>query len=144
MYSARPDEPHSGIKNARRNINNLRYADDITLMAENKEELKSSLMRVKEESENSDLKLDIETTKIMAPGPIISWQMNEKKVVNFIFLGSKIIANSDWNKEIKTFAPWKESYDKTRQCFKKERHQFANKALYSQSYVFFSSHDVQM
>ena len=107
MYSARPDEPHTGIKDARRNTNNLKYADDATLMAESEEELKSPLMRVKEESENSDLRLDIETTKIMASGPINSWQIDGEKVMDFIFLGSKIIANSDCNQESKTFAPWK-------------------------------------
>ena len=116
MCSARPDEPHTGIKDARRNINNLKYADDATLMAESEEELKSPLMRVKEESENSDLRLDIETTKIMASGPINSWQIDGEKVMDFIFLGSKITANSDCNQERKTFAPWKKSYDKTRQC----------------------------
>ena len=95
MYSARPDEPHTGIKDARRNTNNLKYADDATLMAESEEELKSPLMRVKEESENSDLRLDIETTKIMASGPINSWQIDGEKVSDFIFWGSKITADGD-------------------------------------------------
>ena len=79
MQNARLDEAQAGIKIARRNINNLRYADDTTLMAENEEELKSLLMKVKEESENSVLKLNIQKTKIMASGPIISWQTDGRK-----------------------------------------------------------------
>ena len=83
-----------------RNINNLRYADDTTLMAENEEELKSLLMKVKEESENAGLKLNIQKTKIMASGPITSWQLDGETmetVTDFIFLGSKVTADSDWN-----------------------------------------------
>ena len=92
------DEAQAGIKIARRSINNLRYADDITLMTESKEELKSLLMKVKEESEKFGLKLNIQKTKIMASGPIISWQINGKTVetvAEFIFLGSKITAGGD-------------------------------------------------
>ena len=102
--NARLDETQAGIKIARRNINNLRYADDTTLMAENKEELKSLLMKVKEESEEADLKLNIQKTKIMLSGPITSWQIDGKTVetvTDFIFLGSKITANGDYSHEIK-------------------------------------------
>ena len=98
------DEAQAGIKIARRNINNLRYADDTTLMAESEEELKSLLMNVKEESEKVGLKLNIQKTKIMASGPITSWQIDGEKmetVTDFIFLGSKIIADGDCSHEIK-------------------------------------------
>ena len=87
-----------GIKIARRNINNLRYADDTTLMAESEEELKNLLMKVKEESEKAGLKLNIKKTKIMASGPITSWQIDVgkvEKVIDFVFLGSKITADGD-------------------------------------------------
>ena len=102
--NARLDETQAGIKIARRNINNLRYADDTTLMAENKEELKSLLMKVKEESEEADLKLNIQKTKIMLSGPITSWQIDGKTVetvTDFIFLGSKITTDGDCSHEIK-------------------------------------------
>ena len=92
------EEAQAGIKTARRNMNNLRYADDTTLMAESKEELKNLLMKVKEESEKSGLKLNIQKTKIMASGPITSWQINGETmetVTDFIFLGSKITADDD-------------------------------------------------
>ena len=89
MWNARLDESQAGIKIARRNTNNLRYADDTTLVAESKEELKSLLMRVKEESEKPGLKLNIQNTKMMASSPITSWQIEEEKVADFIFLGSK-------------------------------------------------------
>ena len=104
MRDARLDEAQAGMKIARRNINNLRYADDTTLMAESKEELKSLLMKVKEESEKADLKLNIEETKIMASGPITSWQTDGDKmetVTVFLFLYSKITANYDCSHEIK-------------------------------------------
>ena len=97
-------ETQAGIKIAGRNINNLRYADDTTLMAESEEELKSLLMKVKEESERVDLKLNIEKTKIMASSPIASWQIDGKTVetvADFIFLGSKITADGDCSPEIK-------------------------------------------
>ena len=92
------DEAQAGIKIARRNINNLRYADDITLMAESEEELKGLLMKVKEESEKVGLKLNIQKTKIMASGPITLWQIDGETmetVADFIFLGSKITAGGD-------------------------------------------------
>ena len=94
----------AGIQIARRNINNLRYADDTTLMVESEEELKSLLMKVKEESEKVGLKLNIQKTKIMASGPITSWQIDGETVetvANFIFLGSKITADGDCSHEIK-------------------------------------------
>ena len=89
------------MKIARRNINNLSYADDTTLMAESEEELKSLLMKVKEESEKAGLKLNSQKTKIMASGPITSWQKNGETVRDFIFLGSKITADGDYSHEIK-------------------------------------------
>ena len=98
------DEAQTGIKTAERNINNLRYADDTTVMAESKEELKSLLMKVKEESEKVGLKLSIQTTKIMASGPITSWQIDGETmetVTDFIFLGSKTTADGDCSHEIK-------------------------------------------
>ena len=98
------EEAEAGIKIAGRNINNLWYADDITLMAETEEELKSLLMRVKEESEKASLKLNIQKIKIVAPGPIISWQIDGETVEtvsDFIFLGSKITADGDCSHEIK-------------------------------------------
>ena len=104
MRNAGLEETQTGIKIARRNINNLRYADDTTLMAESKEELKSLLMKVKEESEKVGLKLNIQKTKIMASGPITSWQVDEEKmetVTDFIFGGSKITADGDCSHEIK-------------------------------------------
>ena len=92
MRNARLDEEQAGIKIANRNINNLRYADDTTLMAESEEELKSLLMRVKVESEKVGLKLNIQKTKIMPSSPITSWEINGETVADFIFLGSKITA----------------------------------------------------
>ena len=97
------DEAQAGIKIAGRNINNLRYADDTTPMAESEEELKS-LLKVKEESEEVGLKLNIQKTKIMASGPITSWQIDEETVADFIFLGSKITADGDWSHEIKRYS----------------------------------------
>ena len=104
MRNARLDEAQAGIKIAGRNINNLRYADDTTLMAESKEELKSLLMKVKEESEKAGLKLSIQKSKIMASSPITSWQIDGETmetVRDFIFLGSKITADGDCSHEIK-------------------------------------------
>ena len=104
MWNARLDEAQAGIKIARRNINNLRCADDATLMAESKEELKNLLMKVKEESENVGLKLNIQETKLMASSPNASWQMDGETVetvADFTFLGSKITADDDCSHEIK-------------------------------------------
>ena len=125
MQNAGLDDLWAVIKIAGRNINNLRYADDTTLMAENEKKLKSLLMRVKEEREKAGLKLNIQKIKIMASGPITSWQMageTVKTVTDFIFSGSKITADDDCSHEIKTLAPWKESCDKHGQCIKKQRH----------------------
>ena len=107
MRNAELEEAQAGIKTAGRNINNLRYADDTTLMAESKEELKSLLMKVKEDSEKVGLKLNIQKTKIMASGPINSWQIDGEAmeiVTDFIWGGSKITADGDCNHEIKTLA----------------------------------------
>ena len=101
MRNAGLEEAQAGIKIAGRNINNLRYADDTTLMAESEEELKSLLMKVKEESEKVGLKLNIQKTKIMASGPITSWQIPGETVADFIFGGSKITADGDCSHEIK-------------------------------------------
>ena len=104
MWNARLDEVQARIKIAWRNINNLRYADDTTLMPERKEELKSLLMKVKEENEKVGLKLNIQERKIMASGPIISWQIDGETletVSDFIFLGSKITTDGDCSHEIK-------------------------------------------
>ena len=104
MRNAGLDEEQAGIKIVGRNINNLRYADDTTLMAESEEELKSLLMKVKEESEKAGLKLNIQKTKIMASGPITSWQIDGKRVetvTDFILGGSKITADGDCSHKIK-------------------------------------------
>ena len=100
MRNAGLKETQAGIKSAGRNISNLRYADDTTLMAESEEELKSLLMKVKEESEKVGLKLNIQKTKIMASGPITSWEIDGETVSDFIFLGSKITADGDCSHEI--------------------------------------------
>ena len=103
MRNARLDESHAGIKIAGRNINNLRYADNSTLWAESEEELKSLLMKVKEESEKTGLKLNIQKTNIMAFSPITLWQIEGEKVeavTDFLFLGSKIMADGDCSQEI--------------------------------------------
>ena len=104
MQDAGLDEAQAAIKIAGRNISNLRYADDTTLVAKSKEELKSLLMKVKVESENVGLKLDIQKTKIMASGPITSWQTDGETmeiITDFIFFGSKIIADGDYSHEVK-------------------------------------------
>ena len=129
MRNAGLEEAQAGIKIAGRNIDNLRYADDTTLIAESEKELKSLLMKVKEESEKVGLKLNIQKTNIMASGPISLWQIDGETmetVTDFIFLGSKITANGDCSYEIKTLVPWKKSYDHPRQHTKKQRHYCAN------------------
>ena len=119
-------------------------ADDTTLIAESEEDLRSLLMKVKEEREKVGLKLNIQKAKIMASSPISSWQIDGKTmetVRDFIFLGSKITADGDCSQEIKkTLTPWKKSYDQPRQHIKKQRHYFANKDLSSQGYGFSGSH----
>ena len=118
MRNAGLEETQAGIKIARRNINNLRYPDDTTLMAKSEEELKSLLMKVKVKSEKVGLKLNIQKTKIMASGPITSWQIDGETVdtvSDFIFGVSKITADGDCSHEIKRrFTPWKKSYDQPR------------------------------
>ena len=141
MRNAGLGESPAGIKIAWRNINNLRYADDTTLMAEGEEKLNRFLMRVKEESQKAGLKLNIPKTKMIASGPITSWQIYGEKVetvTDFIFLGSKITADSDCSHEIKRhlFLGKKKSYDKPRQHTKMQRHHFTDKGLFSHSYVF--------
>ena len=101
MRNAGLEEAQAGIKITGRNINNLRYADDTTLMTESEEELKSLLMTVKEERENVGLKLNIQKTKIMASGPITSWEIDEETAADFILLGSKITSDGDCSHEIK-------------------------------------------
>ena len=133
------EEAQAGIKIAGRNINNLIYADDTTFMAESEEELKSLLMKVKVESEKVGLKLNIQKTKIMVSGPIISWEIEGETVEtvsDFFFLGSKITADGDCSHEIKTLTPWKESYDQPRQHIQKQSHYFANKVLLVKATVF--------
>ena len=121
-----------------------KHADDATLLAENEEELKSLLMWVKEEGENAGLKLSIKKTKIMASSPITSWQIEGEKVeavTDFFFLGlQKSLRMLTAAIKLKMWASWKESYDKGRQSIKKQKHHFVSKSLYSQSYVFSSSH----
>ena len=123
MQNAGLDEAQAEIKIAGRNINNLRYGDDTTLMAEIEKELKSLLMKVKEESDKVGLKLNIKKTKIMASGPITSWEINGETVetvTDFIFLGSKITVGGYCSHEIKRcLLLGKKSYDRPRQCIKK-------------------------
>ena len=111
MRNSRLDDAQAGIKTAGRNINNLRYADETTLMAESEEELKIFLVKVKVESGKVGLKLNIQQMKIMASSPITSWQIDVETVRDFILWGSKITADGDCSHEIKTHAPWKKSYD---------------------------------
>ena len=170
MRSAGLEEAQAGIKIAGRNINNLRYADDTTLMTEREEELKSLLMKVKEESEKVGLKLSIQKTKIMASGPITSWEVDGETVetvADFIFLGSKISAGGDCSHEIKrrlflgrkvmtNLVSILKSRDITlptkvhvlkamvfpvpRQHIKNQRHHFTDKGTSCQSYGFSSNH----
>ena len=139
MQNAQLDEAQAGIKIAGRNINNLRYADDTTLMAESKEELQSLLMKVKEESEKVGLKLNIQKTKIMASGPITSWNIDGETmetVTDFISWVPKSLQMVTQPRDSKM----EKNYDKPRQHIKKQRHYFADKNLSSQSYGFSSSH----
>ena len=135
-------EAQVGMKIAGRHINNLRYADDSTLMADSEEELKSLLRKVKEKSEKVGLKFNIQKTKIMASGPIISWQIDGETVEtvsDFILGAFKITADGYCSHEIKTLTSWKESYDQPRQLIKKQT-LLCNKGPSSQSYDFSSSH----
>ena len=114
MRNAGLEEAQAGIKIAGRNVNNLRYAEDTTLVAESEEELKSLLITVKEENEKAGLKFNVQKTKVMASGPITSWEIDGETVADFIFWGSKITADGDCSHEIKTLTPWKKSYDQPR------------------------------
>ena len=126
------DEAQAGIQIARRNINNLRYADDTTLMAES-EERKNLLIKVKEESEEVGLKLNIQKTKMMASGPITSWQIDGETVADFIFLGSKITADGDCTHEIKRLLPLgRKVMTNLDSILKTQRHYFANRGPSSQ------------
>ena len=117
MRNAGLEESQAGIKIARKNINNLRYADDTTLMAESEEELKSLLMKAEVESEKVGLKLNIQKMKIMSFGPITSWEIDGQTVEtvsDFILGGSKITTDGNCSHEIRTPTPWKKSYDQPR------------------------------
>ena len=144
MWNAKLDEAEAGIKIARRNIKNLRYADDTTLMAESEEELKSLLMKVKEESEKVGLKLNIQKTRIMASGPITSWQIDGETVetvTDFILGGSKITADGDCSHEIKRrLLLGRKVVTNLDSMLKQQRHYFANKGQSTQGYGFSSSH----
>ena len=142
MRNVRMEETQSGIKTSGRNINKVRYADDTTLMAETEEELKSLLMKVKEESERVGLKISIQKTKAMASSPIIPWQIDRETmetVKDFIFLGTKTLQMMTAAMILKD-TPWKKSYDQPRQHITKQRHYYAYKGLYNQSYGFSSNH----
>ena len=136
------EEAQAGIKIAGRNINNLRYADDTTLMAESEEELKSLLMKVKEESEKVGLKLNFQKNKILASSPITSWEIDGETVETV----SELILGAPKSLQIVTAAmklkdsPWKKSYDQPRKHIKKQRYYFADKGPSSQSYGFSRSH----
>ena len=142
MRNAGPDEAQAGIKITGRNINNLRYADDTTLMAESEEELKSLLMKVKEESEKVALKLNIQKTKIMASSPITSWQIDGKTVEtvsDLIFWGSKITVDGDCSHEIKRcLFLGRKVMTNLDSILKKQRHYFASKCPSSQGCGFSS------
>jgi len=144
MRNAGLEEAQAGIKIARRNINNLRYADDTTLMAEGEEELKSLLMKVKEESEKVGLKLNIPKIKIMASGPITSWEIDGETVEtvsDFIFLGSKITTDGDCSREIKRHLfLGRKVMTNLDSIFKSRDITFANKGSSSQGYGFSSGH----
>ena len=123
MWNAELDEAQARIKIARRNSNNLRYADDTNHTVESEEELKSLLMKVKEEREKPGLKLNIQKIKIMALGSITSWQIDGETmetVADFIFLGSKITADGDCSLKLQTLGPWKKNYDQPREFIKKQ------------------------
>ena len=137
------DEAQAGIKIAGRNINNIRYANDIILMAESKEELRSLLMEVKEENEKAGLKLNIKNSKIMASGPLSSWQIHGETigtVRDFIFLGAKITADGDCSHDIKRHLLLGRKAVTNLDSILKNRQYFANNGPYSENYGFSSSH----
>ena len=144
MQNAGLDEAQAGIKIARRNISNLRYAEDTTQMAESEEELKSFLFKVKEKNEKVGLKLSIQKTKIMASGPITSWQIDGETmetVRDFILGGSKVTADGDCSHEIKRhLLLGRKAMTNLDSVLKSQRHYFADKGPSSQSYGISSSH----
>ena len=143
MQNARLDDSQVGIKIARKNSNNYRYADGTTLMAENKEELKRLLMSMKEESEKASLKFNLPKTKIMASGPITSWQTDVETMetmTDFIFLGSKITADGDCSHEIERRLFLGRKVMTNLDSTLKSRHYFVNKGPSSKGYVFSRSH----
>ena len=144
MRNAGLEKTQAGVKISRRNINNLRNADDTTLMAESEEELKSLLMKVKVESEKVGLKLNIQKTRIMASGPITSWKIDGETVEtvsDFIFGGSKITVDGDCSHEIKRHLLFgRKAMTNLGSSIKNQKYYFADKSLYSQSYAFSSSH----
>ena len=143
MVNAGLDVTQFGIRISRRNISNLRYADDTTLMTESEEELKCFLMKVKEESEKAGLKLNIQKTKIMAADPITSWQVDGETVEtvsDFILLGSQITADGDAAMKLKDSLLGRKVMTNLDSKNKKQRHYFANKSPSSQGYGFSSSH----
>ena len=140
MRNAGLEEAQAGIKIAGRNINDLRYADDTTLMAESEEELKSLLMKIKEESEQVGVKLNIQKTKIMASGPITSWEIDGETVADFISLGSKLTVDGDCSHEIKRRLLLGRKVMTNLDSILKSRHYFVNKGPSSQGYGFSNSH----
>ena len=140
MRKAGLEEAQARIKISRRNINNLRYAEDTFFLAESEEELKSLLMTVKVESGKVDLKLNIQKMKIMASGPITSWQIGGETVKKWETILGAPKSLQMVSEVMKLKDTWKKSYDQPRQHIKKQRHYFANKGLCSQSYGFSSSH----
>ena len=139
MQNTRLDEAQAGIKISGRNINNLRYADETTLIAKSEEELKSLLMRVKEESEKAGLKLNIQKMKIMGSGPITSWHIDGETmetVTDLIFLGSKVTADGDCNHEIKRCLLLGSKAMTNLESVLKSKHHFADKLPYSQTWFF--------
>jgi len=144
MRNAGLEEAQAGIKMAGRNLNNLRYADDTTLMAESEEELKSLLMKVKKESEKVGLKLNIQKSMIMSSGPITSWQIDGETVetvADFILGGSKVTADGDCSHGIKRrLLLGRKVMTNLDSILKKQRHYFANKGLSTEGYGFSSGH----
>ena len=140
MRNAGLEEAQAGIKIAQRNINNLRYADDTTFMAESEEELKSLLMKVKEESEKVGLKLNIQKTKIMAFNPITSWEIDGETWLTLFFWAPKSLQMVTAGMKLKDAYSLEGSYDQPRQHIQKQRHYFVHKDPSSQGYDFSSSH----
>ena len=140
MRNSGLEEAQAGIKIAGRNIDNLRYADDTTFMAESEEELKNLLMKAKEESGKVGLKLRIQKMKIMASGPITSWQIDGETVRDFILGAPKSLQIVTAAMKLKMLAPWKKSYGQPRQHIEKQRYYFAEKGPSSQGYGFSRGH----